>query len=273
MVIDGLKCTECGICVDVCTPGAIDLESKRIDETICMECGHCLALCPEGAVSHPGKAAPLFGDLPSPSQFESLVLRRRSCRNYLDKPIPPELIRSLMDSVRYAPTGTNTQAVGISLTIGREGVKEFADAAYRFLNGLARLSALFAPLLALVLGLKRAGRILAMKRHLSRHEKGVDIITWGAPALIAFHAPRFSSTPEEDCVIWATTLVYHAETLGLGSCWNGVIKNAARFNRGLRRMLGVPKGHRLYSVLILGYPKYKPYRGVIREETKATEMK
>jgi nitroreductase/NAD-dependent dihydropyrimidine dehydrogenase PreA subunit len=271
VVIDGEKCTECGVCADACIIGAIDLESKEIDAGVCMECGHCLALCPVGAVSYPGKTAPVLGGIPTPSQFESLVLRRRSCRNFLDRPIPPELMRTLLDCVRYAPTGTNTQAVYISIISSREAVKRFADAVFRFLNGLARMSAVLAPLLILVLGPKKARGVIRMKRSLSLYGN-TDIITFGAPALLAFHAPRSASTPEEDSVIWATSAVYHAETLGLATCWSGVIKRAAGFNRGLRRMLGVPKSHRLYSVIILGYPKYKPHRGVIRDEAKVTMM-
>jgi nitroreductase/NAD-dependent dihydropyrimidine dehydrogenase PreA subunit len=272
MVIDTEKCTECGICVDACINGAIDLESKKIEESICAHCGHCLALCPSGAVSLPGKTVPLLGDIPVPRKFETLVQRRRSCRNYLDRPVAPETMNALTETVRYAPTGTNTQSVFISALSGRETVKKLADSVYSFLSTLSRRSALLAPLLAIALGPKKAARVFRMKRLLARYADGSDIITYGAPALLAFHAPRSSSTPEEDCVIWATTAVYHAETLGLGSCWSGFIKYAARYDRGLRRMLGIPKGHTLFSVVILGYPKYRPHRGVLREAAKIIAM-
>jgi nitroreductase/NAD-dependent dihydropyrimidine dehydrogenase PreA subunit len=272
MEIDREKCTDCGVCVENCISGAIDLSAKAIDERKCSRCGHCLAYCPAEAVSMPGKIVPPHGDTPGALQFEALVRQRRSCRNYTDRPVPAEILNSLTDTVRYAPTGTNTQAVVMSVLSNRETVKKLADTVYRFFLTLSRLVVVITPFLWLALGRKRVARIIRMKRYLSRYAEGKDIFTYGAPVLIAFHAPSSSSTPEEDCVIWATTAVYHAETLGLGSCWSGFIKYAARSNAGIRRELGIPKGNKIFSVVILGFPLYKPYRGVIRKEAKIISM-
>ena len=266
MTIQAEKCTRCGICAEACYLDAIDLETKTIDASRCMRCGHCMAYCPAGAVRQPGAEPPVIGANPAAEQFVSLVRSRRSCRNFRDKPVSRELLTSLLDTVRYAPTGSNTEGVTVSVLCSRQSVKAVADAIFRFLNKLSKAALILAPLLAVALGPRRVGRALKLRGSLAQYQDGRDIITFQAPAILAFSAPRGTSTPEEDGVIWATTAVYHAETLGLGTCWNGFVKYAAQYNGRIRRMLGVPKGNRLYSVVLLGWPKFKARSGVVRKE-------
>jgi MinD superfamily P-loop ATPase len=51
-VIDGDKCTECGLCRELCRWNAID-ERFQVDALECEGCGVCVDLCPEQAVRFP----------------------------------------------------------------------------------------------------------------------------------------------------------------------------------------------------------------------------
>ena len=46
-------CTGCGVCVETCPSGAIQLSEQRavIDEALCTECEACLEACPNGAIT------------------------------------------------------------------------------------------------------------------------------------------------------------------------------------------------------------------------------
>lgn len=45
------KCTGCGICVDICPVGAIELrEGKAIISDDCIACGQCVSECPSNAI-------------------------------------------------------------------------------------------------------------------------------------------------------------------------------------------------------------------------------
>ncbi len=51
-IIDKDKCTECGMCVDLCRWNAID-ENYRVDPLECEGCGVCVYFCPEKAIDFP----------------------------------------------------------------------------------------------------------------------------------------------------------------------------------------------------------------------------
>ncbi len=51
-VVDASLCDGCGVCVDECPMGAIELNDvAHVDEEICTECGSCVDVCPKGAIS------------------------------------------------------------------------------------------------------------------------------------------------------------------------------------------------------------------------------
>jgi len=54
--VDPDKCTGCGMCVDVCPVGAIEVQNDLavIDADICTQCLTCVEECPNGAISMPG---------------------------------------------------------------------------------------------------------------------------------------------------------------------------------------------------------------------------
>ena len=53
-IIDRDRCTECGLCVDLCRWDAIN-DNFEIDSIECEGCGVCVYFCPEGAIDFPIK--------------------------------------------------------------------------------------------------------------------------------------------------------------------------------------------------------------------------
>jgi heterodisulfide reductase subunit A len=50
--VNACKCTGCGLCVDVCPFGAIDVSTGEaiVNEALCKGCGGCVVTCPSGAI-------------------------------------------------------------------------------------------------------------------------------------------------------------------------------------------------------------------------------
>ena len=53
-------CNSCGVCVESCVAGAIqiDEEAAFINDTMCIRCGVCHEVCPSEAVRHDGELIP-----------------------------------------------------------------------------------------------------------------------------------------------------------------------------------------------------------------------
>jgi ferredoxin len=278
IVFDLSKCDHCGLCLKACVGRVIDHAHARVEVEHCILCGHCLAICPRGALSlagHPlpeeGAGLPLPAHGVSPDAFERLVRGRRTMRAFKDEDIDPGTLRSILELLRYAPTGTNSQGVHMSVLGTRRAVGDFSRGMMGFFQRVAALAPLFLPLIALVLGPRRAKKAAGFSgRYFRRWREGEDVLCHGAPCLLVFHASGSSSTPEQDCLIWAATASLHAETLGLGSCYNGFIVYGLRFHRPSRAFLRMPRGHRAYAALLLGKPALKylrvPPRAPLRAE-------
>jgi NAD-dependent dihydropyrimidine dehydrogenase PreA subunit len=52
-IINASECSACGICVDACPNGVLDISRDRAvvdNEDACTACGECLEECPMGAI-------------------------------------------------------------------------------------------------------------------------------------------------------------------------------------------------------------------------------
>jgi heterodisulfide reductase subunit A len=55
--INDKKCAGCGLCIEVCAYGAIEINEKgkaQIREALCKGCGNCVAACRSGALELSG---------------------------------------------------------------------------------------------------------------------------------------------------------------------------------------------------------------------------
>ena len=95
-------------------------------------------------------------------------------------------------------------------------------------------------------------------------KKLADTLTWGrflseAPLGIAVTVnPRASSRPVEDGAAATQNILLEAHSLGLGACWIGTY--GGRNEESAKRVLNVPEGDRLLSVIAIGHPAESPQK-------------
>jgi nitroreductase len=106
------------------------------------------------------------------------------------------------------------------------------------------------------------------ERMLLARGKGLDAIFYNAPAVIIFHSTIYGTTAKDNCVIASTTMGLLARTMGLETTYIGLLEIAARSYQPLIEELSLPKGNRVFSVLIAGYPKLRYLRTVDRRPIK-----
>jgi ferredoxin len=260
-VIDLEKCTICLKCVRDCPANAITIQTGKIADT-CIRCGHCVAICPEMAVSpEVGEIFPLVSHSVTAESFRNLSAGIRSCRSYLPKEVPEDILMKLADNIKHCPSASNSRPLHLTVVRTPEKVQLLNNLTEESL--IRMFSFLTSPLVSPVL------RIFVPSldiRKLSRYkdsfvEKKKDndsMICHHAPAVILFHGPvTKTGMLEADANIWATYTSIYANTLGLATCFNGFIVKAMEKNGKQNANFGIPADHRVYASLLVGYPKVK----------------
>jgi nitroreductase len=208
----------------------------------------------------------------APDEFMRFIRQRRSHRQFKDKAVPKEVIDRLIEAARYAPTGSNVQSVELIVIQNNERKKElseltidhFAAVGLRAEEQLKRIPA-DAPTSTRLL-LEKSTRYRT--NMLQARSVGYDPIFHHAPLVLLFHSPIETSTPKDNCVIASTTVGLFARTLGLECTYIGLLEMAAQGYPPLTKAIGLPEGHQLLSVLIVGYPKLNYLRMVDRNPLK-----
>lgn len=108
----------------------------------------------------------------------------------------------------------------------------------------------------------------AMRWYIRWHDQGEgDEIRRDAPAVMLFHCPVDEPAGDETCLLAAFHAVLAAETLGLGTCINGMLPPLCNKSAEARAFLELPDGHEVYASLTLGYPKYSFKKSIPRKLT------
>jgi nitroreductase len=159
----------------------------------------------------------------SPSPFESLVLARSSVRHYDPRPVPDEIILSLLDAARLAPSAENAQPWRFVAV---------RDEAARQALARACFSGIFFP-----------------TRFAARAPLIVALCADRGSLVEAAKAVKDRAMYQLDCGIAGEHLVLRAAELGLGTCWIGWFDR-----RAARRALRAPRHVQVVALISVGYP-------------------
>ncbi|MBM3497176.1 MAG: 4Fe-4S dicluster domain-containing protein [Armatimonadetes bacterium] len=270
--VDAERCTLCGLCIETCPSDMIRRRDDRIriGRIACLECGHCLIVCPTDAITDERADAkrPPLQEACSPGDLGALIRRRRTVRRYRPDPVPQELLECCLDAARWTPTAANCQAqeyIVLTDPDAREDLQRGIEAHYRaFAEALADKENRSERLKALGLDPAAAAHphvLAAVPAFVKAVDAGRDRLFFGAPAVVIVHASEGAVMPEAACAFAALTFVLMAESHQLGTCVTGFAADALRARAGLRQAIGVPEGHQVHYVVVVGWP-HEPFRAV-----------
>ena len=268
------NCVQCMKCVKDCPSNAIDIEQGSINDN-CIHCGHCVAICPESTIFPDTNPIEILKPVTvSEADFRQLSANIRTCRSYLKKEVDDLSINLLIENMKHYPSASNARPIEITALKTEELIKKLNDRTAETLIKTIKLvtSTLLMPVLKVLAPKMNVSRLNNYKKQfIAGHTPESSLVCHHAPLVMLFHAPVTKYGMESaDAYIWATYTSIYANTLGLGTCFNGFITNAMERKKAMGKEFGVPAGHQVYAALLIGHPKVKYTNEAGRVKPKAS---
>jgi nitroreductase/NAD-dependent dihydropyrimidine dehydrogenase PreA subunit len=277
-------CKGCGLCVSVCKDFSLELIDGKVAKSGnpvfgCIGCGHCMAICPQGAIKIEGRFTSGTDLFPLPHKDEAtafgpylkLLQRRRSMREFKDKPVEREILMKIIEAASQAPMGLPPSDVNVLVLDSAEKVRKFSFDYCDFLKGLRWMSSDWFLTLARPFWGKENDLLFRsfvkqmMSIFIESKEKGENLVTYDAPAALYFYGSPYSDPA--DPIVAATYAMLAAESLGLGTCMLGGVHpfiQSGRAAEKFRKSHGIRYKSKEGLILIVGYPAVKYKMGIKR---------
>lgn len=275
ITVDDKKCINCGKCLETC-PSARFLGFSSLIENdarhVCIECFACAAICPQNAIRISDFVpSSSVGDIPSSDEVLNLIKTRRTTRSFKQQKVKPGDWDKLLEAVKYSPTGHNIQKIDTIIIESPEKLKKISAIGMGVMKKCSNF--LNRPLLrALFIRMMGEHSYMILSKASSHYEqqkkmveKGESPILFNAPGMMLLIGPKHEMMSQVEANMAAQTVALYAPTLGLGTCFSGVLMVAFNWpGWSTEKLIQLPRGYKVHNVLLVGYPKsrhrYIPYR-------------
>ncbi len=255
--IDYEKCTNCQQCYYACSKFfKRDKELNKIVFTdphhLCDSCGRCVAMCKSDAIIYENLGELLeFEEVQNPSKLISygtmhkFMSAKRSIRGYKKKKVPKRILKKILDTMKYAPTGANIRTLQCTIISDDDKIKKLSEIVMDAIISSGNPS--------------YSQNFIKAKKH------GIDTIFYNAPHIMIIH----SNNPGDsmNATIALTYGMLCAQSLGLGTCWIGLAHGVLASSKEIREKIVGIHGN-VWGVIIIGYPAQIYYRVPPRPDIK-----
>ncbi len=253
LIIDKEKCVKCGLCIKDCSAKSIAFGEDGFPvvaqngEKRCFKCQHCLSICPTGALSILGKNPEDSNSVENsinPDDLLNLIQSRRSVRHYKHENIAPEKMEKLKNMLKYVPTGCNNHGLHFSVIDDVEVMDKFREKINkRVINVISNNT--------VKLVTKKFGHYIdAMKN-------GEDILFRTAPHMVVVSVEKNAPCKDIDPTIALSYFELYAQSMGIGTCWCGLVYWLLTMMPELQGLLEIPETHKIGYVMLFGNPENK----------------
>jgi nitroreductase len=164
------------------------------------------------------------------------ILARRSYKAFKSDPISDDILETIIEAGKHAPTGMNRQAWHFTVVKSEEGRKMFMSAMREMLNrrGPGRPN---------VPPAQSPGTIIIADEEFR-----------GAPVLIIVSGEPLMDITRADCVLATGNMYTAAASFGVMSGWSHITTHEFFSDPKVKRQFKIPEGYEVYSASFFGYP-------------------
>jgi len=281
MKINKDVCTGCGLCIQSCPFKCWEMGDdnypKMKEEYICISCFNCMIPCPSGAISieqayhvkegffdtdFPAIKPPLSpkdadGNPTEWTETERLILERRSVRHFKPNPVPESLIRRVLESARFAPSGGNHQPWKFTAVTDQEFIAQLEETIHGVWAGLHQAYSNDDAAVSLVGNLPTGVFDPRTQYGIRCIAKKELPIFFKAPVVIFLGANDKMNNPEMSTGICGQNMNLAAMSLGLGFVWTNFGGVGANLIPEIKSKLGFGDSWQIQTAICIGYPKFK----------------
>lgn len=169
------------------------------------------------------------------------ILTRRSTRSYKSAPVERDKLEQIIEAGRHAPSGGNNQTNHFIVVQNPDVLQKLASLAEEAFAKMEVTEQTYSSL----------------KSSIMQSKKGGYVFYYHAPVLIIVANQKNYGNNIADCAVAVENMMIAANALDLGSCWINQLKwlNEEPSVLNYLRTLGLKENERVYSSMIVGYPK------------------
>lgn len=252
ITLDKSRCTKCGKCIKRMENYCISEDDGYpvFDYSLCNICQKCVSICPSQAImvngQHPLKQNEKHNI--SPEMLVAFLEQRRSIKLFKDKKIPPDILRQIVSGANYAPN--QNKNLSVHMVTDPEILGLFNKYAFRFSAVWYRILFGFKPVTWFI-------KIFARKLDIIKKKMEVKIkykkrgIPENVQAVVIITGNKHVPVTEHSAPYMMASMMYMAESVGVGTCLNDALLITLKLYRKLRKVLNIKED--IFCTMFLGY--------------------
>ena len=168
-----------------------------------------------------------------------LIKTRRSTRRFQERAVAKELLDTIVEAGRYAPSGGNSQSTHFFVITARSVLTELAALVK---NEFSKME--ITP-----------GMYRSLEQAIRAAKGETYIFHYNAPALIVTANQKAYGNNMADCACALENMMLMANALDLGSCWVNQLRwlNENEAVNRVFRKFGMSEDERIYGAVSIGY--------------------
>ena len=161
------------------------------------------------------------------------ILARRSYKAFKSDPISDDILETILEAGKYAPTARNRQVWHFTVVKSEEGKKMYETALEKMLE---KMEPLHTP--------PMAPGVLVNPESEFR----------GAPVMILVSGDTEFHLTRTDCVLATENMYIAAASFGIMSGWSNITTKDLFSDPAVKKQFKIPEGYDVYSASFFGYP-------------------